>query len=259
MKRIIAFLLILLMVFGAAEAFAETWTCPACGKTGNDGQFCPNCGSAKPSASASTDIRIGDYVYLGHWEQNNNAGDGAEKIRWLVMDVDGEKLFLLSEKALANRPFNKSSDGSAWGKCSLRKWLNNDFYNGAFSTQEAAAIKTTKVIDNAEHSYSGFNTASRFSGTTKDKVFLLSFLELCTYLSMETALCEPTATVYQQNTRIEGVKSNGTIYCWWWLRTSAYKNNAMVMTSGGYSSAYEHYNQVCVRPALWVDASVVTQ
>ena len=204
-------------------------------------------------------MKPGDYVYLGHWEQNDYTGDGAEPIRWIVLDVDGSKLFLLSEKALANLPFNKKSDGTAWAGSTLRQWLNYDFYNGAFNATEAAAIQTTQVEDTVEHTYYEFNTASRFSGTTQDKVFLLSFLELRTYLTTQTAMCEPSAVVSKSKNRIKVSKSNGSAYCYWWLRTSAYKNNAMLMTAEGFGSAYEHFIQACVRPALWVDASAVTQ
>lgn len=256
MKQFIALLLAAMILFGASCATAETWTCPSCGRSGNDGAFCPGCGTAKPG---STNIRVGDYVYLGRWEQNDFTGDGAEPIRWLVISKDGSKLFLLSEKALANLPFNKKSDGTSWAGSSLRQWLNYDFYRGAFNAQEAEAIQTTQVEDTVEHSYYEFNTASRFSGTTQDKVFLLSYLELCTYLDLQTAACEPTAVVSKSKNKIMLSKSNGRAYCYWWLRTSSYKKNAMFMSYEGFSSAYEHHPQICVRPALWVDASAVTQ
>ena len=256
MKRLIALLLATLIILGTIGALAETWTCPNCGRTDNDSAFCPGCGTAKPG---TTNLQPGDYVYLGHWEQNDYTGDGAEPIRWIVIQVDGSKLFLLSEKALANLPFNKKSDGTAWAGSTLRQWLNYDFYNGAFNAMEAAAIQTTQVEDTVEHTYYEFNTASRFSGTTQDKVFLLSFLELRTYLTTQMAMCEPTAVVSKSKNKIKVSKNNGSAYCYWWLRTSAYKNNAMLMTPEGFTSAYEHYHQVCVRPALWVDASVVTQ
>ena len=255
MKRITALLLALLMVFGAASALAETWTCPNCGKSDNDGAFCPSCGTPRPG---STNLQPGDYVYLGRWEQNDYTGDGAERLRWIVIAVDGSKLFLLCDKGIANLPFNGRSDGTSWAGSSLRQWLNYDFYRGAFNAQESAAILTTEVEDTVDHSYYGFNTASRFSGTSEDKVFLLSYLELTTYLNMQMAMAEPTATVRKANRNILTDKYNGNAYCYWWLRTSAYKNNAMIMGPGGFSSAYEHHSGVCVRPALWVDASAVT-
>ncbi len=35
------------------SAAAEAWTCPECGKTGNNGAFCDDCGAKKPAAGAS--------------------------------------------------------------------------------------------------------------------------------------------------------------------------------------------------------------
>ena len=139
MKKLTAFLLAVLMILGTVSALADS----------------------------GTNIRIGDYVYLGHWEQNDNKGDGAESIRWLVIDTDGSNLLLLSDKALENLPFNKKSDGTAWAGSYLRQWLNGSFFTTAFSAEEAAAIQTTQVEDTAEHSYSEWNTASRFSGVTE--------------------------------------------------------------------------------------------
>ena len=37
---------------GAAAAAAEGWKCPACGKEGNTGKFCSECGAAKPAEEA---------------------------------------------------------------------------------------------------------------------------------------------------------------------------------------------------------------
>ena len=231
MKRLISLLLAVLMILGTGCAPADS----------------------------GIKIRVGDYVSLGHWEQNDNKGDGTESIRWLVIDVVGSDLFLLSDKALANLPFNKKSDGTAWAGSFLRQWLNNDFYTAAFSTEEAAAIRTTKVEDTVEHTYAPWNTASRFSGVTEDKVFCLSFLEAGNLLTVQWACCEPTAVVAKSKNKILTMKSNGQTYCYWWLRTSSYKKNAMMIAGDGFSSAYEHQPQICVRPVLWVDASAVTQ
>ena len=256
MKRLIALLIAAVMILGIGSALAEIWTCPSCGRSGNDGMFCPGCGAAKPG---STNIKVGDYVYLGRWEQNDYTGDGAERIRWLVIDKSGSKLFLLSEKALANLQFNKRSDSTSWAGSTLRQWLNYDFYTGAFTRDEQAAIMTTQVEDNADHSYYEWNTKSRFSGTCEDKVFCLSYLEVRQLLSQNDAYCETTAVVNKSKGKPLVQKANGRAYCVWWLRTSAYKNNAGVVAYGSFSTAYESHPQICVRPALWVDASAVTQ
>ncbi|MBR2662572.1 MAG: hypothetical protein IKE25_02545, partial [Clostridia bacterium] len=90
------------------------------------------------------------------------------------------------------------------------------------------------------------------SGTTEDKVFLLSFLEVRTLLNNKTIWCQPTAVV--ANKKIRSAKG----YCAYWLRTSAYKNNAgVVWYDGNFTTAYEHNPYYTVRPALWVEASAV--
>ncbi len=49
MRRASALFLALILILGASAAFAEgAWTCPACGRSGNTGQFCPDCGSVRP-------------------------------------------------------------------------------------------------------------------------------------------------------------------------------------------------------------------
>lgn len=261
MKRLVALMLTVIMILGVASALADTWYCPDCGSA-NDGNFCSNCGTKKPAPkanTAATNIKVGDYVAFGRYEQNDYTADGAERIWWAVIDTDGDKLFLLSAKGLANLPFNKKSDRTAWAACSLRQWLNNDFLMAAFTKEERDAIQTTAVQDTAEHTYYEWNTKGRLSGTTMDKVFCLSFLEVRTLLTNRTIWCQPTATVSKSKNKIRvATGSDGNAYCAYWLRTSAYKNNAgVVWYDGNFTTAYEHYHRLCVRPALWVDASAV--
>lgn len=47
-KRLFALLLISVLL-AVTGAYAEGWTCPTCGQTGNTGNFCSNCATAKPS------------------------------------------------------------------------------------------------------------------------------------------------------------------------------------------------------------------
>lgn len=61
------------------------------------------------------------------------------------------------------------SYASDWASSSLRSWLNNDFYNTAFSGEEKALIVTS---DNKNPSTS---TSACDSQDTTDKVFLLSY------------------------------------------------------------------------------------
>ena len=49
--RLLSVLLVIALAAGIAGAFAEDeWVCQNCGKAGNTGKFCPECGAAKPNA-----------------------------------------------------------------------------------------------------------------------------------------------------------------------------------------------------------------
>ena len=56
--------------------------------------------SALSSAEQETDLiafeTIGETVYFGHYEQDNNLSNGKEPIEWIVLDVQNGKSFLLT-------------------------------------------------------------------------------------------------------------------------------------------------------------------
>lgn len=53
MKRIIGLILALCVLCACGAALAEEWTCFSCGKAGNDGNFCPNCGAERAETAWS--------------------------------------------------------------------------------------------------------------------------------------------------------------------------------------------------------------
>ena len=132
---------------------------------------------------------------------------------------------LLSKYALDCKPYNKDFADVTWETCTLRTWLNEDFYNAAFSAQEQARIVPV-MIENEDNPYYG-TTGGR---PTTDKVWLLSINEVTnrftsekvyTYFTDDTSrMCAPTKYAVAQgayqssNYTIDGVGA-----CWWWLRS----------------------------------------
>ena len=89
-------------------------------------------------------------------------------IQWQVMAVDKDRIYVLSSKILDNRQYHNLDSGVTWAGCTLRTWLNNSFYNLAFSNSEKENIITTHLINDNYKGISG--------GTdTYDKVWLPSF------------------------------------------------------------------------------------
>lgn len=123
-------------------------------------------------------IDVGDEIIFGHFIQDVN-GQEQSPIEWIVLDKNKNRLTIISKKILETLPFHNNDTGAYWPQSSLRKWLNEDFYQTAFSKDEQKAITTTKH-NVSTYDVSDFELKSR-SQSTNDKVFLLSVSEALEY------------------------------------------------------------------------------
>lgn len=133
----------------------------------------------------------GSYITFGTYEQDNNKKNGQEPIEWLVLENDGESLFVLSKYVLDGQPYSTALDQTpiTWENCYLRTWLNSSFLATAFIEGEQARINTTYVENNLPSSYnpkSPFNDANLTAGNdTLDKIYILSYDEVKQYFPMK--------------------------------------------------------------------------
>ncbi|MBE6772937.1 MAG: hypothetical protein E7544_01810 [Ruminococcaceae bacterium] len=194
-------------------------------------------------------IKIGSYINFGAYEQDNNSSNGKEDIEWLVLEVKDGKALVISKYVLDCKPYNTSYTDVTWETCTLRKWLNSNFINSAFSTNEKAMIPTVTVSADENPLYS-----TNPGNTTQDQVFLLSIMEAKKYFSYNGARqCE--ATEYAVANGAHGTISLDLWF--WWLRSPGSRQNLAVnvasdgdiFESGG---GVDHSNDA-VRPALWID------
>lgn len=115
-----------------------------------------------------TTLAVGDIVVFGKYEQDNNPDNGTEPIEWIVLDTKDNQVWLLSRYGLDAKPFGTGVFASDWEDSSLREWLNNDFYNQAFSDEEKESIRESVVLNNENH----------IKKETRNKVFVLSREEM---------------------------------------------------------------------------------
>lgn len=95
-----------------------------------------------------------------------------EPIKWRVLSVEGNKALVISDKILDVNRYNDISSSITWEDCTLRQFLNETFYNRAFSTSEKEAIFNSNITN--ENNY----VRGTYCGNdTVDKVFLLSLRE----------------------------------------------------------------------------------
>lgn len=187
--------------------------------------------------SPAAGLKEGSTFFFGSYEQDNNATNGAEAIQWIVLEVKEDRVLAVSAQALDSRRFNNYSNSSDWRNCSLRTWLNKDFYNAAFTDAEKALLCPTEVAIRAGN----------------DNVFLLNREEVEFYFPNDyQRLCKPTAYAIARKAYVN--KKTGC--CWWLLRTAGtVKGNVMSVDSDGamdYAGGKLTSDRGTVRPAIWI-------
>lgn len=191
--------------------------------------------------------KIGDYVFFGTYEQDNDNSNGKEDIEWYVFDMEDERVLLISKYALDCKPYNISSSEVTWESCSLRTWLNDDFINAEFSEEEKAAISTVTVP-----AYKNLEYSTEPGNKTQDKVFLLGNSDVYIIFFGSEVQCKPTDYAVANGARVD---DNGN--CWWWLRSHGFDQffAACVDSDGGVYMLGSLVNDddLAVRPALWID------
>ena len=197
--------------------------------------------------------KVGDIVYFGTYEQDNDTSNGKENIKWLVLAKEKNRILVISDKALDCQEYNSSDTSVTWETCTLRKWLNNDFINAAFSDDEKAMIPTVTVSADKNPEYD-----TDPGNATKDRVFLLSIVEAEKYFTSDEArMCVPTEYAISNGAwTSDSYTEGGKATCWWWLRSPGYYqyDAAFACIDGDIN---EHGNYVyggnrAVRPAMWI-------
>lgn len=100
----------------------------------------------KASTTTWNSVTFGNY-----WKTGANQ-DGKQPIRWRVLSVNGDDMYLLSEQNLDVQQYNDKAQNESglrveWQDCSLNKWLNETFLNEAFSdVEQTAIIGTTEKV-----------------------------------------------------------------------------------------------------------------
>lgn len=196
-------------------------------------------------SNCNNSLSVGDFIKFGNYFINE--GKNKEPIEWRVLEVSNDKALLITKDAIDSKPYNKMRD-ITWEECLLRKWLNNEFINQAFSKEEQNEIILTNISNpnNANRSTNGGNN-------TQDKIFLLSVDEVKKYFNDDKdRKCKATGYA-----KLQGVYTEDLDNCFWWLRSPGCVqfSAACVYINGGIRDSgqnvcYDHY---AVRPALWIN------
>lgn len=195
------------------------------------------------------EYKVGDEIEFGNYYQDDL--NQKTPIKWIVLDVQEDKALLISKFLLDGASYNQKDVNITWERSSIRRWLNNDFFNEAFSKSEQNNIQLTDIYNQA-NPYTGIKGGN----ITKDHVFLLSLDEVDKYLPNENQRkTEVTEYAKKRNVYFDGVFSSND-YGLWWLRSPGNEQNkaSLVLTDGnvaekGYIVTVRGFS---VRPVLYI-------
>lgn len=172
-------------------------------------------------------LGVGRSVRFGSFYNYERTDKQLQPIIWRILARDGNRALLISLYEIEELPFNDTEEDVGWADCSLRRWLNEDFYNTAFTAAEQSAIELTLVDNTPEEA-------------TQDYIFLLSYSEVCKYLP-------------EKSQREVGVTYKH--HCEWLLRKLETAGTMVpsIRSGGNFWSNSVAINSACaIRPAMWV-------
>ncbi len=189
----------------------------------------------------SSDLKVGDRFSFGRYPQGPNGE--VLPITWRVLESDS--LLVISDEGLDVKPYNENLVDITWSECTLRRWLNGEFFEQAFSEQEKTFIKMSNLSNNADP-------------TTSDRIFLLSIEEV---RRLFTDVRDRMAKLTEY-----AVKNGADVYAGntdWWLRSCGangqYAN--FVYDYGAISDQGRRvtYEKCSIRPVLRLAKSFITK
>ena len=143
-----------------------------------------------------------------------------EPIKWQILSQDENTISVVCASIIANRCFDKQT--TVYANSAIRAWLNNEFYNTAFSELQQQLILTTEVDNSTESTGLGKNEFA--CENTYDKVYLLSYAEafaMDNTTQYDSAIRARMSTDYTR--AMGGFHYSSTIYYYygWLLRSPA--------------------------------------
>ncbi len=199
-------------------------------------------------------MQAGDKISFGSYE-------------WRVLEVQNNTALIITEYIIEQRAYHNAYKDITWADCSLRKYLNSEFYD-RFTTAEKSRIipVLNKNPDNQWYGTKG--------GTdTQDSIFLLSIEEtVCRYFGDSSSkLYSPGKNQRywferkdkNNSKRIARLESRKEGSWWWWLRSPGRVSIKAVYIHGDGNIGIQGNNILkgnisdgeCkggVRPALWL-------
>ena len=198
----------------------------------------------QPNISSDNFIE-GNSIEFGMYQHN--------PLIWTVITVEEDRALLFLSDVICDENgdpeellYHNEQIPITWAECSLRQWLNSEFYDNAFGEDREAIIEVVNTNENFEEHYEFNNLDTQqweytdyytYGGPdTADYVFLISEQDIERYRYLEECLRGASARFFlrdlcENNLHVREVDYGGGIH----------NNNGGLRIPGG------------IRPAIWVD------
>jgi hypothetical protein len=183
--------------------------------------------------------------------------------KWRILEIKNNTALIITECIIEQRPYHDVYKDITWADCSLRKYLNGEFYEKFNATDKTKIIPVkNKNPDNQWYGAKG-------GADTKDSIFLLNIEDaVCRYFGDSSANLQNRSKSQKYwfnkkdaNNSKRTAKFAGRVW-WWWLRSPGRINRAAVYIHGdgnvginGNSVFFRSFGAERgggVRPALWL-------
>ena len=198
-------------------------------------------------------MQVGDKISFGSYD-------------WQVLYIKDNTALIITEYIIEQRAYHNAYKDITWADCSLRKYLNGEFYDKFTATDKS---KINRVLNNnPDNQWYG----SKGGADTQDSIFLLSVEEVCKYFGDSLSkLYNPGKNQRywferkDENNCKRIARLQGTEWgSWWWLRSPGRVNVKAVYIHGTDGNIGIQGNNILkgnisdgectggVRPALWL-------
>jgi hypothetical protein len=186
---------------------------------------------------------------------------------WRILDIKNNAALIITEYIIEQRAYHDAYKDITWADCSLRKYLNGEFYDKFKATDKSRIIPV--INKNPDNQWYG----SKGGADTRDSIFILSIEEVvCQYFGDSSSKLHNPGKNQRywferkdenNSKRIARLEANKGGIWWWWLRSPGRVNVKAVYIHGDGNIGIQGNNILkgnisdgkCtggVRPALWL-------
>ena len=175
------------------------------------------------------------------------------KYDWVILAAKHDRTLIITENIIAQQPYHKPGGKITWDKCTLRSYLNGEFYNSFSPADRDRIIRVTNKNQNNQwwRNVPG-------GEPTRDYLFLLSLEEVTEYMGDKRLLKTRGNQKYwiDDGNNEARMARYGVFFAWWWLRSPGSVDYVASNVSADGSISVNGCNVYVgsggIRPALWI-------